>query len=353
MAGDTCVSAQGLATIVGRDKRYEVFGGAHGFYDAGELIRKHQPDVLLIEPFLEDRDGIRWIKDLTTEYPRTRILIVSRQSEQIYAERALQAGAAGYWMKNGSEEELLRAVETVAAGKIYVSPLITSLALERFAHREMLPQSLDMLSDRELAVFALIAAEQSVGRMATTLGISRTPVREALALLADEQLVVIYPQVKTLVAPVRRSLIDEGRFVRSTLECANHAELVKIITRPQLDILASLIAAQRNAAAAGDAEAFFRLDETMHRSMFEFAGRAHVWGMLEGVKRHFDRVRWLLLERVAYHARRAQEEHEAIMDRLVARDAAGLTLAVDHHINAIIGHMQELHDRAPPAYFID
>ena len=193
----------------------------------------------------------------------------------------------------------------------------------------------------------------SEAAISAALGISRTPVREALALLADEQLVVIYPQVKTLVAPVRRSLIDEGRFVRSTLECANHAELVKIITRPQLDILASLIAAQRTAAAAGDAEAFFKLDETMHRSMFEFAGRAHVWGMLEGVKRHFDRVRWLLLERVAYHARRAQEEHEAIIDRLVARDAAGLTQAVNHHINAITGHLQELHDRAPPAYFID
>ena len=193
----------------------------------------------------------------------------------------------------------------------------------------------------------------SEAAISTTLGISRTPVREALALLADEQLVVIYPQVKTLVAPVRRSLIDEGRFVRSTLECANHAELVKIVTRPQLDALASLIAAQRNASAAGDAEAFFKLDEAMHRSMFEFAGRAHVWGMLEGVKRHFDRVRWLLLERVAYHARRAQEEHEAIMDRLVACDAAGLTQAVNHHINAITGHMQELHDRAPPAYFID
>src|SRR5437867_12347580 len=87
----------------------------------------HRRNVLLIEPFLEDRDGIRWIKDLATEYPRTRILIVSRQSERIYAERGLQAGAAGYWMKNGSEGELLRAVETVAAGKIYASPLITSL----------------------------------------------------------------------------------------------------------------------------------------------------------------------------------------------------------------------------------
>jgi DNA-binding NarL/FixJ family response regulator len=155
-----------LATIVGRDKRYQVCGSAHGFYDAGELIRKHQPDVLLIEPFLENRDGIWWIKDLATGYPHTRILIVSRQSEQIYAERALQAGAAGYWMKNGSEEELLRAVETVAAGKIYVSPLITSLAVEKFARRADLPHRVDALSDRELAVFALAfssANQKSLG----------------------------------------------------------------------------------------------------------------------------------------------------------------------------------------------
>ena len=146
VVGDTCVSAEGLATIVGRDKRYQVCGRAHGFYDAGELIRKHQPDVLLIEPFLEDRDGIRWIEDLATEFPRTRILIVSRQSERIYAQRVLQAGATGYWMKNGSKEELLRAVEMVAAGKIYVSPMIASLALEKFAHRESLPQGLAVLS---------------------------------------------------------------------------------------------------------------------------------------------------------------------------------------------------------------
>jgi DNA-binding NarL/FixJ family response regulator len=165
-----------MATIVGRDKRYHVCGSAHGFFDAVELIRQHQPDVLLIEPFLEDRDAIRWINDLATEFPRIRILIVSRQSERVYAERALQAGAAGYWMKNGSAEELLRAVQTVAAGKIYVSPLMTSLAVEKFAHREDLPHGLSLLSDRELAVFALIAAEQGVGRIAKQLGISRKTV---------------------------------------------------------------------------------------------------------------------------------------------------------------------------------
>jgi Response regulator containing a CheY-like receiver domain and an HTH DNA-binding domain len=176
VVGDTCISEEGIAAIVERDKRYHVCGSAHGFYNAGELIRKHQPDVLLIEPFLEDRDGIRWIKDLATEFPRIRILVVTAQSERIYAERALHAGAAGYWMRNGSADELLRAVETVAAGEIYVSPLIASLALERFAHRKALPHGVNLLSDRELGVFALIAAEQGVGHIAKKLGISRTTV---------------------------------------------------------------------------------------------------------------------------------------------------------------------------------
>ena len=61
VVGDTCVSEEGMAVIVGRNQRYHVCGGAHGFFDAGELIRKHQPEVLLIEPFLEDRDGICWV----------------------------------------------------------------------------------------------------------------------------------------------------------------------------------------------------------------------------------------------------------------------------------------------------
>jgi DNA-binding NarL/FixJ family response regulator len=165
-----------MAAIVASDKRYHVCGGAHSFDDAGELIRKHQPDVLLIEPFLEDRDGIRWIKDLATEYPRIRILIVTRQSERIYAERALHAGATGYWMVNGSAEELLHALETVAAGEIYVSRLMTSLAVQKLAHREALDAGVGHLSDRELAIFALIAAEQGVGRIANKLGISRTTV---------------------------------------------------------------------------------------------------------------------------------------------------------------------------------
>jgi DNA-binding NarL/FixJ family response regulator len=176
VVGDNCVAEQGAAAIVARDKRYHVCAGAHDFDDAGELIRKHQPDILLIEPFLEGRDGIQWIKEIATEFPRTRILIVSRQPERIYAERALRAGAAGYWTKNGSPQDLLHAVETVAGGAIYLSPVITALAVERFGCRRQLPHALDALTDRELAVFSLIAGKQGVGQIAAALGISRKTV---------------------------------------------------------------------------------------------------------------------------------------------------------------------------------
>jgi len=132
--------------------------------------------VLLIEPFLENRDAIRWIKDLAMEFPRIRILVVSRQSERTYAERALHAGASGYWMKNSSVDELMHAIETVLAGEIYASRAITSLAMRKFARRGDLPQGVGLLSDRELAVLSLIAAGHGVGQIARELGVSRKTV---------------------------------------------------------------------------------------------------------------------------------------------------------------------------------
>jgi two-component system response regulator NreC len=177
VVGETIISEKGMAALVACDERYLLCGAAHTFHEANNIIRQHRPDVLLIEPFLEHQDGIRWIKDLAGELPRTRILIVSRQSERIYAERALRAGASGYWMKNSSAEELMRAIEVVLSGEIYVSPLIASRAVQRFAGRKRnIPGQLDVLSDRELAVFSLLAAERRIGEIGQELGISRRTV---------------------------------------------------------------------------------------------------------------------------------------------------------------------------------
>ena len=193
----------------------------------------------------------------------------------------------------------------------------------------------------------------SEAAISSLIEVSRTPVREALALLADEQLVQIYRQVGTIVAPVRTSLIEEGRFVRSTLECANHVQLALSITGDQLAEFGSIVERQRAAVASGQTEQFSELDELMHRRLFEFAGRNSTWAMLEPIKRQFDRVRWLLLGRVADHASRTLQEHEQILAQMAARDVAGLGASVAAHINHITEHLAALRKQAPESYFTD
>jgi GntR family transcriptional regulator, rspAB operon transcriptional repressor len=193
----------------------------------------------------------------------------------------------------------------------------------------------------------------SEAAISSLIDVSRTPVREALAQLADEQLVLIYRQVGTIVAPVSMSLLEEGRFVRSTLECANHVQLVQVITPAQIAEFSAIVERQRQAVASGQVDQFSELDELMHRRLFEFAGREHVWTMLEPIKRQFDRVRWLLLGHVSGHADRALREHEQMLAQMAARDVAGLGASVAAHINHITEHLAALRQQAPEAYFAD
>ena len=137
-----------------------------------ELLQQHQPDLLVIEPFLGNRDGIFLIKELAARFPRTRILAVSRQPEEIYAERALRAGASGYWMKTSTREELIRAIDTILAGELYVSPRLALRAVHEIVDRRATYLKAPNLTDRELHVFALIGAGFGTTRIAHELGIS-------------------------------------------------------------------------------------------------------------------------------------------------------------------------------------
>ncbi|WLE61562.1 GntR family transcriptional regulator [Burkholderia plantarii] len=183
--------------------------------------------------------------------------------------------------------------------------------------------------------------------IAEALEVSRTPVREALAQLADEHLVTIVRKVGTTVAPISVAQLEEGRFARSTLECANHVQLAQTITPAQLTEFGAIVEAQREAVATGDVERFFDLDELMHRRLFEFAGRAHVWQMLQPMKRQFDRVRWLLLDRVTDHARRALHEHEQILAQMASRNVAQLGATVASHIDRVGSHLPAVRERVP------
>jgi DNA-binding NarL/FixJ family response regulator len=172
IADDSTVAREGIAAIIHRDLGYTLCGLAIDERATRELMEKHQPNLLVIEPFLGHHDGIFFLKQLAARFPRTLILAVSRQPEEIYAERALRAGASGYWMKTATREELIRAIDTVLAGELYVSPRIALRAVHEIVDRPVTHSKVPNLTDRELHVFALSGAGLGTSRIAQELGIS-------------------------------------------------------------------------------------------------------------------------------------------------------------------------------------
>jgi DNA-binding NarL/FixJ family response regulator len=167
----------GLTNIISAVSQLIVCAATGDYDEVDDLIERHRPHLTIAEPFHENRDGIMWIKGLTARFPQTKILVASSNAEATYAERALRAGASGYWMKSGTASGLLQAIETVLRGELYVSPRIALLAVNKLIRRDLNGyEALSDLTDRELHVFSLIGAGHGIGRIAETLGISRKTV---------------------------------------------------------------------------------------------------------------------------------------------------------------------------------
>jgi DNA-binding NarL/FixJ family response regulator len=168
------ICREGIAAIVGRDRRFEICRYTYTGQSESDLLEEHRPDLLLFDPFRDGVEGVWLTKGLADSFPATRMIVVSQRPEEVYAERLLRAGAAGYWMKNGNETELNRCLETVLAGEVYLSPRMTLFAVQRLTAAHPIDSSLvGDLTDRELHVFSLIGAGNGPGQIADGLKLSR------------------------------------------------------------------------------------------------------------------------------------------------------------------------------------
>src|SRR4051794_28645655 len=122
------------------------------------------------------------------------------------------------------------------------------------------------------------------GRLAQELGVSRTPVREAILQLADEGLVDVVPQHGTFVAPISLEAVREAQFVREALEVAALREVVERITDAELAELDASLTAQ--AEAEGDPARFYALDEAFHRRLMEISSFPGVWRIAARSRAH-------------------------------------------------------------------
>lgn len=185
------------------------------------------------------------------------------------------------------------------------------------------------------------------------LGVSRTPVREALIKLAEAGLVRILPKRGSYVAPISMSAFRDAQFIREHLECALVADAVRHMDATTMRELDALIAAQEQAARDGDGEAFFDQDEAFHAAIARLSGRPDVWTVVRQSKVQFDRLRLATL-RDTSHIPLLVEQHREIAAGLAACSEAQAVAAMRRHLREIfhraehiIHEQQELAEKSP------
>ena len=161
----------GFKQMLSEHSRFNVAGEAGSAADALEALRKDPYDIVLLDLSLPDGSGIDVLRRIKVRYPDTRVLVLSGFSEEQYGVNMLRAGASGFLSKTCSSAELIKAIDTVAVGRRYVSPKLADILAEGLGTPTDKPLH-EQLSEREFQIFCHLAEGKTVSQVSELLFIS-------------------------------------------------------------------------------------------------------------------------------------------------------------------------------------
>jgi DNA-binding NarL/FixJ family response regulator len=159
---DHPIVANGIQQLINREPDLKVCQSVHDAETAIRMIDKENPDIIIVDISLKgSTNGIDLIKSLKKRYPKIKSLVLSMHDENLYAERAIKAGAKGYIMKNDLTDNIVKAIRNILNGNLYLSDTITSKLLNNIVNKEEKKEEeeeeIKKLSDREFEVFQYIS----------------------------------------------------------------------------------------------------------------------------------------------------------------------------------------------------
>ena len=182
-------------------------------------------------------------------------------------------------------------------------------------------------------------------QLANKLGVSRTPVREALIELSRVGIVRIVPQKRGTVAPIDYRLIDQAGFMRSVLECAVVELACEMATAESLARLSENIQLQNLYLENGNYAALMALDDQFHEMLFEIAQKAQIYFMVQTTFIHFNRVRRMALGSVK--DLKIVQDHARILEAIRRRDAAEAKRLMEIHLSRYKEDAQQIRAAFP------
>jgi len=171
IADDHTILREGLKQLLQGAGDFDIVAEARDGHEVMRHVRETPFDVLLLDVSMPGRSGLELIKQVRSERPRLRVLVLSMHQEHQYAVRAIRAGASGYMTKESAATQLVAALRKVAGGGAYITAEVAEqLALGAMPGAEGPPHA--ALSDREFQIFRMLAAGTAVSDIATELNLS-------------------------------------------------------------------------------------------------------------------------------------------------------------------------------------
>ncbi len=187
IADDHAIVRTGLRALLNSEPSMELVGEATGGYEAIELAGRCSPDILVLDVSMPDLDGISVTRKIHSQYPGLRILILTVHEDEALLREAIKAGAAGYVLKRAAESELISAIHTIMAGRLYVDPSMVRILLSDAARpTPTLPEAVEPLTHREIEILRLIVQGYTNRQVGEELGISVRTVEGHRANLSEK-----------------------------------------------------------------------------------------------------------------------------------------------------------------------
>lgn len=173
LADDHTIVRDGLRYLLEAQQGIRVVGEASDGREAIRKVKNLRPDIVIMDIFMTELNGIEATGQICRECPSTRVIMLSMQSSSESIVRALKAGASGYLLKESAGRELVTAIHEVRAGRRYLSPKVSDQVIGAYLNRtEDIRDPLASLSRREREVLQLVVEGKTSAEIADTLFLS-------------------------------------------------------------------------------------------------------------------------------------------------------------------------------------
>ncbi len=201
---------------------------------------------------------------------------------------------------------------------------------ERLARETGRDYALRMIKENIVSLDLAPGSSISENELAAELGLSRTPVREALIELSKVKIVEITPQKKSLVTPIDYGLVEESRFMRNVLECAVVDLVCEMATGEDVSRLRENVKLQNFYLDNFYPQQIMALDNEFHKLLFDIARKNQVYRLMNTISIHFDRVRAMALSSIKDI--KIVQDHALITDAIALGAASQARKLMENHL---------------------